>query len=156
VAWYPHTGATGAGSLSGATFKDIAELIYAQSPLMQTAPTMKGDTTRFFSPVTKAGDRKSLEMVMNEMEVYYRKNKESGEWVRTQVTNNGVREQKVIAAYSKDRVPDVTDMGLKDAIFLLENRGLKVIAEGTGVVKSQSLEEGRFINKGETIRLVLR
>lgn len=156
VAWYPHTGATGAGSLSGATFKDIAEHIYAQSPLMQTSPTMTGDTTRFFSPVTKAGDRKSLEMVMNEMEVYYRKNKESGEWVRTQVTDNGVREHKVIAAYPKDRVPDVTDMGLKDAIFLLENRGLKVIAEGTGVVKSQSLEEGRFVNKGETIRLVLK
>ena len=156
VAWYPHRGATGAGSLSGATFKDIAEHVYAQSPLMQTPPAMRGDTTRFFAPVTRAGDRKRLETVMNEMEVDFRKSKESGEWVRTQVTNSGVREQKVISAYATDRVPDVTDMGLMDAIFLLENRGLKVISEGVGVVKSQSLEEGRFINKGETIRLVLR
>jgi cell division protein FtsI (penicillin-binding protein 3) len=122
---------------------------------MQTPPAMRGDTTRFFAPVTRAGDRKRLETVMNEMEVDFRKSKESGEWVRTQVTNSGVREQKVISAYA-DRVPDVTDMGLMDAIFLLENRGLKVISEGVGVVKSQSLEEGRFINKGETIRLVLR
>ena len=156
VDWYPHRGATGAGSLSGATFKDIAEHVYAQSPLMQTPPTMRGDTTRFFAPVTRAGDRKRLETVMNEMEVDFRKSKESGEWVRTQVTNSGVREQKVISAYATDRVPDVTDMGLMDAIFLLENRGLKVISEGVGAVKSQSLEEGRFINKGETIRLVLR
>ncbi len=156
VAWYPHKGATGAGSLSGATFKDIAEHIYAQSPLMQTAPMMKGDTTRLLSPVTKAGDRKSLEMVMEELDVNYHKSKVAGEWVRTHVTENGVRENKVIAGYAKDRVPDVTDMGLKDAIFLLENRGLKVYAEGTGVVKSQSLEEGRFINKGESIKLILR
>lgn len=155
VSWYPHCKPTGAGSLSGATFKDIAEHIYAQSPLMQVPPSMKQDSTRLFAPVTKDGDRKRLEMVMEEMDIDFRKSDASGEWVRTHVTERGVQEQ-VVSKYAKDRVPNVIGMGLKDAVFLLENRGLKVSIEGAGAVVSQSIEADRFINKGDRISLVLR
>lgn len=155
VAWYPHAKPTGAGSLSGATFKDIAEHIYAQSPLLELPLSMSRDTSKIYSPATKDGSRKELELVMNEMDIDYRRSDVSGEWVRTQASEKGIHEN-VIAKYAKDRVPNVIGMGLKDAVFLLENRGLKVSIEGAGAVVSQSLESDRFIKKGDRISLVLR
>lgn len=53
------------------------------------------------------------------------------------------------------QVPNVRGLTLKDAAFLLRNRGLKVQAEGTGRVKAQSLPAGSPLRKGETIILTL-
>jgi cell division protein FtsI (penicillin-binding protein 3) len=39
-------------------------------------------------------------------------------------------------------IPSVVGMGLKDAIYLLENRGCRVRVEGVGKVRSQSLAPG--------------
>jgi cell division protein FtsI (penicillin-binding protein 3) len=40
-----------------------------------------------------------------------------------------------------------------DAVALLENLGLHVVATGIGKVKSQSVKAGTAIKKGETIKL---
>lgn len=156
VAWYPTKGATGAGSLSGAIFKDIAEHIYAQSPLMHVAPTMASDDKAPFSPVTKDGSREELEYLMDKLSIHYKKNEAKGGWVRTHVDEHGISET-VVSKYADDQVPNVIGMGLKDAIFLLENRGMKVTVEGVGAVVKQSLESGLFITKDrKNIHLVLR
>jgi cell division protein FtsI (penicillin-binding protein 3) len=46
-------------------------------------------------------------------------------------------------------------MGLKDAVYLAENKGLKVIATGRGRVISQSLPPGTTFKKGQAITLLL-
>jgi cell division protein FtsI (penicillin-binding protein 3) len=51
-------------------------------------------------------------------------------------------------------VPSVVGMGLKDAIYLLENRGCKVRADGVGKVKRQSIAPGSTAN-GQTITVWL-
>jgi len=53
-------------------------------------------------------------------------------------------------------IPDVKGMGGKDALFALEQLGLKVSLEGKGTVKQQSLSPGAKFRKGETIKLQLR
>jgi cell division protein FtsI (penicillin-binding protein 3) len=53
------------------------------------------------------------------------------------------------------RVPDVRGMLLDDAIFLLENKGLKVSFYGKGKIAGQSLSAGSKIVKGSYIQLVL-
>lgn len=53
-------------------------------------------------------------------------------------------------------VPDVKGMGLKDAIYAIENNGYKCIYEGIGHVVSQSPAAGKVCTKGETIKLVLK
>ncbi len=53
-------------------------------------------------------------------------------------------------------VPDVRGMGLKDALFLMENRGLKVSFSGTGAVREQSLAPNSRVVAGQTVRLTLR
>lgn len=53
-------------------------------------------------------------------------------------------------------VPDVKGLGIKDAIYAIENNGYKCIYEGVGHVVSQSPAAGQICTKGETIKLVLK
>ena len=53
-------------------------------------------------------------------------------------------------------VPDVKGMGLKDAIYALENNGYRCIYDGVGHVVSQVPQAGQIYTKGETIKLVLK
>ena len=55
----------------------------------------------------------------------------------------------------KNAVPDVNGMGLKDAIYLLEKIGLKVIPVGKGKVVTQSILPGSNFNKGQKITIQL-
>ncbi len=55
----------------------------------------------------------------------------------------------------KNTLPSVVGMGLKDALYMLENKGLIVNFSGRGKVLSQSMQPGIKINKGQKIELVL-
>ena len=52
-------------------------------------------------------------------------------------------------------VPSVIGMGAKDAVYLLESKGLKVNLVGVGKVKSQSIANGTIVKKGQTVTLTL-
>ncbi|HNI32234.1 MAG TPA: penicillin-binding protein [Chitinophagales bacterium] len=52
-------------------------------------------------------------------------------------------------------VPNVYGMLLDDAIYLLENKGIKVTFSGTGKVKQQSQTAGTPVIKGSVIHLIL-
>ena len=58
-------------------------------------------------------------------------------------------------AQVRDIVPDVTGMGLKDAVYMLETSGLQVRILGRGKVQIQSLPPGTRILKGQNITLQL-
>ena len=53
-------------------------------------------------------------------------------------------------------VPDVKGMGLKDALYAIENNGYKCIYEGIGHVVSQVPAAGTECRKGETVKIVLK
>ena len=53
-------------------------------------------------------------------------------------------------------VPDVKGMGLKDALYAIENNGYRCAYEGMGHVVSQTPAAGTQCKKGETVKLVLR
>lgn len=52
--------------------------------------------------------------------------------------------------------PDLAGMGLKDAIFTVENAGLKLSYSGVGHVASQTPKAGSPVKKGETVKIVLK
>lgn len=56
---------------------------------------------------------------------------------------------------SLELVPDVVGMGAKDAVYVLEKRGIKVSLHGTGSVKHQSVAPESKVTKGMNIRLTL-
>lgn len=55
----------------------------------------------------------------------------------------------------RNLMPDVTGMGLKDAVYMLENSGLQVQVQGKGRVQAQSIAPGTTIVKGQNITLQL-
>ena len=50
----------------------------------------------------------------------------------------------------------VVGMGLNDAIYMLESRGLRVHFSGKGMIRQQSIPAGRKIQAGQTVSLTLR
>jgi cell division protein FtsI (penicillin-binding protein 3) len=56
---------------------------------------------------------------------------------------------------SMKKMPVLSDMGLKDAVYLCENLGLKVTVKGRGKVVTQSIEAGKNITKGQVVNIQL-
>jgi len=52
-------------------------------------------------------------------------------------------------------MPDIRGVGLKDALFLLENRKMKVVFHGRGKVTGQSIEPGTYVSNHQTVILEL-
>jgi len=53
-------------------------------------------------------------------------------------------------------MPNVVGMGLRDAIYMLENSGLRVNYSGRGKVAKQSPQPGVRISRGATVAIELR
>ena len=91
--------------------------------------------------------------MLETMNVQYTDSITSGKW--GVVTNNAYTPLLKGLSISKQTVPDVKGMGLKDALHLLENMNIKVTVKGKGKVTSQSLDAGLAINTGQTMALEL-
>ena len=55
----------------------------------------------------------------------------------------------------KESMPNLIGLGLRDAIYVMENLGLSVNYEGNGKVVKQSLKEGSKLTKGTTVKIKL-
>ncbi|MCA1741393.1 MAG: PASTA domain-containing protein, partial [Bacteroidales bacterium] len=58
--------------------------------------------------------------------------------------------------YSEGVMPDVVGLGLREAMFMLENSGLRVNYNGKGRVAKQSPQPGVRISRGATVAIELR
>ena len=66
------------------------------------------------------------------------------------------REMPVQADAKNPIVPDVKGLGLKDAMYMIENSGLRCIYSGTGHVSSQIPQAGQKAPKGSTVTISLK
>ena len=71
------------------------------------------------------------------------------EWCSVRVSDSGNTSISSLSI-SSGYVPDVHGMGLTDAIYLLEQQGLRVTHSGVGRVTSQSIAPGTKISKSNT------
>jgi len=63
-----------------------------------------------------------------------------GEWLEIRPASEGVRSS--LLSVASGVVPDVRGWGARDAVYLLESAGLKVLLRGAGKVKDQSIPPG--------------
>lgn len=77
-------------------------------------------------------------------------------WIRIDGGKNGEQPTVTSLEIEKGIVPDVSGMGLKDALYLLENEGYKVTFSGTGRVRTQNPSAGTTLGKGNRITLTLK
>lgn len=150
----PHGPASG-GLQAGSVFSRIAERVYAKHLYLDLA-TAK-DSTSVLVPDVKQGDLSEAALVLNELNIRHNGTDLAAGihpvWGKATHTTENVdlKEQK----FNKGLVPNVIGMGAKDAVFLLEEKGLRVQLSGVGRVKGQSLQPGSFLRKGQTITLTL-
>ena len=141
----------GAG-LAGAVQKEIADYIYSRRYEWHNRPSRGGGEHH---PVSiKGGDVAQMRRVARRLDVRAQSGNRTG-WGRMQTDDEG---RMTIEAVDTEhgRVPDVCGMGLKEALFLLENAGLRVTFRGHGAVATQSLEAGTQCSDGDRIEILLR
>ncbi len=142
------------GDVSAPVFKEIADMIYSQNLGIHDSfvPQYTASTDGTF-PVIRAGRLSELNLLCNELGISNYPDEEAEDWVRSTVTNN-------VIIWKKNHddtglVPNVQGMSLRDAVYILENIGLKVSISGSGRVKNQSVGPGARLSKGQTIKLQL-
>ena len=138
--------------MPGGVFKAIAEGITVREMIADPieAPI---DTIRNRMPNVKNGLNKNTTIVLDKLKQKY--TEIDSEWIRSQTDSTGI---KLVATNISEAtiVPNVIGMGLRDAIYLLENAGLTVHTSGAGKVYSQSLSSGSRFQKGSKISISLK
>jgi cell division protein FtsI (penicillin-binding protein 3) len=140
--------------VAGPIFKEIADKIYSNRLELQSEQQLavvSGPRT----PVSLSGHAGDLRKSFEGLGLPMVQEGES-EWVTTQAGDSTVvLKPRGIPSDAMDLVPNVLGMGLKDALYLLENRGLRVRINGNGMVKRQSLSPGTRARQGSTILIEL-
>ena len=121
------------GGMSGVVFHHIAEGVMAKH--LKLSVDDARDTTSILIPAVKKGDALAANYVLSHL----------------QVKDFRAEDFKV----SGNAVPNVTGMGARDAVYLLENKGIKTKLKGRGKVKAQSIFAGQPIKQGMVCELTL-
>jgi cell division protein FtsI (penicillin-binding protein 3) len=147
------------GRQAGGVFREMAERIFARSlrlmPGAVPVEKSRNDTTarRTHYPIVKAGNAQTLAFALKALNVPY--SNVSG--VKSDWVENVSSENIHLASLEVTGrlMPDVRNMGARDAVYLLGNLGLDISLSGKGKVSAQSIQQGTFIRKGQHVLLTL-
>jgi cell division protein FtsI (penicillin-binding protein 3) len=154
VVSHPRVGNASGGLMSGTVVKEIAEKIYASKTVLNIAK-IKEDSLKVPYPDVKHGSYPALKKVMEALNVRMNMpEKIKSDYVSVHKDKNGlhIRDLSLPGGF----VPNVVGMGAKDAVFALENCGLRVLVTGSGKVVSQSVAGESKIVRGQTVTLTLK
>ncbi len=140
-------------SVAGPVFKQISDYVYAyelglNEDVKLPIPKIENDI-----PGVTAGRKKDIAGVLDELDILNGFAFTKSEWVEAKPDEDGLELSN--REIKKGMVPNVRGMGATDAVFLLENNGLRVSVRGRGKVKSQSIKAGTKIQRGQSIVIVL-
>lgn len=132
-------------SQAGPVFKEIADFIYANSPKWN--PVLDGKTViekRRTNPVIAKGRGPASKIAIEALPVT-NKNAllsmiDGKKWVS--FTSDSLSITPAVFPIFRDSLVNVIGMGLKDAVFVLENQGCRVRFSGSGHVVSQNPSSG--------------
>lgn len=154
-----YTGKT-RGDFYGATwaapvFKRIADKIYTSHPEWNSPVSSKGavppDNPRIASGLAGRNGMPVDYLPMNS-----RPQTGKAGWIQVRQGEDGEPPAVSSLTIEQGTVPDVRGMGLKDALYLLENEGYRVTFSGSGRVRTQTPEAGSGLARGGRITLELK
>jgi len=139
--------------VAGPIFKEVADKVYASSIQIHDELIVKEHLALSRIPYAKDGSFNDLTKIYTELNIKTSSKPESPVWARVSTGKESVAiyKKKIAPIY----VADVVGMGIKDALYILENQGMRVSFLGNGVVKKQSIIAGQKIIKGNKIILEL-
>ncbi|MBR1933386.1 MAG: transpeptidase family protein [Prevotella sp.] len=145
------------GGMAGVVFHQISEGVMAKYLKLDVKDAR--DSTSIPVPDVKSGNVMAADYVLNQLGI-----KTQGGWGGmyadgTPIWGNATSSRSEVSLAEQkppqNTMPDVTGMGARDALYMLESRGLKVRLSGTGYVKSQSIPFGRTLSDGMQCELKL-
>lgn len=122
------------GGQAGVVFSKIAQRVYSKD--VTTDLRLAADSNTVHVPEVFVGNESAANSVLASLGI---KNAHVG-------SNDD---------YNPTAVPNVIGMGCRDAVYLLQSRGLKVSTHGRGKVTEQSVYAGTPVKKGQTVQLTL-
>ena len=124
------------GLMSGGIFHHISEGVMAKS--LKLSVTDARDSTSVLIPTVMKGDKDAAGFVLRQLGV------------------NAADVQMASLEVVEGKMPDVTGMGARDAVYQLERQGVKVKLSGKGHVARQSIAAGVTLQPGMTCLLELK
>jgi cell division protein FtsI (penicillin-binding protein 3) len=150
----PRSGVYYGSAVAAPVFKELADKIYS-TQMEFHEPVAAPDSAVLAQqriPVSKSGSAKELKKVFAGLKIPMQ-TQSDGEWITTSSTRDSV----LVSARNirQGLVPNVVGMGLQDALYLLENSGMKVKVYGHGTVRRQSVPAGNNIKSNPYITIEL-
>ncbi len=141
------------GEVAGPIFREIADKCYEIKPEFHRAMNeyRKPVLVKNKLPSFDAGEKEDIEEALAYVNLRYENNAETDWTIIRAETDTLSLDNRTI---SEKVVPNVVGMGLRDAMYILENLDVKVVVGGAGRVRKQSIIPGTPI-EGQTIRLTL-
>ncbi|HEY1046593.1 MAG TPA: penicillin-binding protein [Bacteroidia bacterium] len=138
----PANGIYYGGAVAGPVFKEIADKVYSTNVSLHKPLKRKPMPAM---PKVKSGNRGDIKFVLNKLMIssHQISGQAETEWVKSNSSLQSIDLKEIETDVNK--VPDVRGMGLRDAVYLLENRGYTVLIEGYGSVSYQSVAPGTAI-----------
>ena len=139
-------------SVAGPVFKEIAEKVFAMQILSDKIPEEKKIEGSKL-PNVKKGNPEDILKIAKELDLDNIIGEPTSYLASVKKEENQIvlSENKISAGI----VPDVRGIGASNAVFIMENAGLRVKVKGVGKVKIQSLPPGSKYWNGQTVYLTL-
>jgi cell division protein FtsI (penicillin-binding protein 3) len=137
--------------VAGPVFKEISDKVYS-TRFFKDLTTANKDEKPSVAPDAGNGYREDINSVLRDLRIKYSRTADD-DWVATRESGDTIR--LVGVTPQQGQVPDVRGMSLRDAMYLLENSGLRVKFNGKGRVRKQSPEHGAKIYEGSVVSLDL-
>jgi cell division protein FtsI (penicillin-binding protein 3) len=143
-------------SVAGPVFREVADKLMSlealtpdSTQLASYTSLLRKDSTAYYY----AGSTEEIKNIFYSLKMPYADSSRDNKWSGVYRQNS----QPVVKAKNEEmkKVPDVKGMGLKDALYILETRDMKVVTRGTGRVRQQSIPAGTIVSKNQKLILDL-
>ena len=147
------------GLMCGPVFRNIAEGIMAKDIKLDARDAR--DSSSILYPEVKAGNVLAADYVLSHLGVKTFVDWKAGDantkaiWGQAAIEGGKAVSLKRTRQFVRSQMPNVHGMGARDAVYLVESRGVKVRLVGRGKVVKQSIEPGTPLKMGMTCELVL-
>jgi cell division protein FtsI (penicillin-binding protein 3) len=143
--------------VAGPIFKEIADKVYASS--LEIHKPVNADERRVKNiPLVKNGLKEETDKVLTALAIPVSLPEDGSAWLEISRPDSArlqVKTNDPDRLLKKGLVPDLRGFTLSEAIFLLENNGIRVQAKGRGKIIQQSIPAGTVYIKGTGINLIL-
>lgn len=139
--------------VAGPIFKEISDKVYSTQIAMHEKVATDPELADQLIPFVKVTEKRDLIRAFHALNIKAEVKDPDAKWAVASAHSDSVEitEREVI----ENLVPRVVGMGAMDALYLLENSGLKVSMVGSGVVRQQSIIPGTRVTRGREIIIQL-